>query len=94
MLDDKAFDICEMGMAPFVTARSQGVPLVAIPVFHYRRFRHPYIFCRGPAGIESPGDLAGRRVGVRRLNLSAGPVGAGAAAARLRREFEMTSPGW
>ena len=72
MLDDKAFDICEMGMAPFVTARSQGVPLVAIPVFHYRRFRHPYIFCRGPAGIESPGDLAGRRVGVRRLNLSAG----------------------
>ena len=72
MLDGKAFDICEMGMAPLVTARSQGVPLVALPVFHYRRFRHPYIFCRGAAGIESPGDLAGRRVGVRRLNLSAG----------------------
>ena len=72
MLDEKAFDICEMGMAPLVTALSQGVPLVAIPVFHYRRFRHPYIFCRGDAGIESPEDLAGRRVGVRRLNLSAG----------------------
>ena len=26
MLDEKAFDICEMGMAPLVTARSQGVP--------------------------------------------------------------------
>jgi 4,5-dihydroxyphthalate decarboxylase len=72
MLDDQAFDICEMGMAPFVTARSQGVPLVAIPVFHYRRFRHPYIFCRGAAGVRSPKDLAGRRIGVRRLNLSAG----------------------
>ena len=24
MLDDKAFDICEMGMAPLVTARSQA----------------------------------------------------------------------
>lgn len=72
MLDEKAFDICEMGMAPLVTALSQGLPLVAIPVFHYRRFRHSYIFCRGAAGIESPGDLAGRRVGVRRLNLSAG----------------------
>lgn len=72
MLDDRAFDICEMGMAPLVTARAQGVPLVAVPVFHYRRFRHPYIFCRGAAGIESPKDLAGRRVGVRRLNLSAG----------------------
>jgi len=72
LLDEKAFDICEMGMAPLVTARSQGIPLVAIPVFHYRRFRHPYIFCRGDAGIETPQDLAGRRVGVRRLNLSAG----------------------
>ena len=72
MLDHKAFDVCEMGMAPYVTARSQGVPLAAIPVFHYRRFRHPYIFCRGGSGIESPADLAGRRVGVRRLNLSAG----------------------
>ena len=33
MLDEKAFDICEMGMAPLVTALSQGFPLVAIPVF-------------------------------------------------------------
>ena len=71
MLDEKAFDICEMGMAPLVTALSQGVPLVAIPVFHYRRFRHRYIFCRGAAGIETPADLAGRRVGVRRINQSA-----------------------
>lgn len=72
MLEEKAFDICEMGMAPLVTALSQGAPLVAIPVFHYRRFRHRYIFCRSAAGIETPADLAGRRVGVRRLNLSAG----------------------
>lgn len=72
MLDERAFDICEMGMAPLVTARSQGAPLVAIPVFQYRRFRHPYIFCRGDSGIKAPADLVGRRVGVRRLNLSAG----------------------
>ena len=71
MLDEKAFDICEMGLAPLVTARSRGIPLVAIPVFHYRRFRHRYIFCRGASGIETPADLAGRRVGVRRLNQSA-----------------------
>ncbi len=71
MLDEKAFDICEMGMAPLVTALSQGAPLVAIPVFHYRRFRHRYIFCRGAAGIKTPADLAGRRVGVRRINQSA-----------------------
>ncbi|MBI4527161.1 MAG: hypothetical protein HY695_25480 [Deltaproteobacteria bacterium] len=70
MIKERAFDICELGMAPYVSARAEGVPLTAIPVFHYRRFRHPYIFAREK--IRQPGDLVGRRVGVRRLNLSAG----------------------
>lgn len=72
MVMDKAYDICEMGMAPYLSARVEGVPLIAIPVFHYRRFRHGYIFCREDAGIQRPQDLIGRRVGVRRLNLTAG----------------------
>lgn len=72
MVVDKAYDICEMGMAPFLSARAEGVPLICIPVFHYRRFRHGYIFCREDAGIRLPQDLVGRRVGVRRLNLTAG----------------------
>ena len=72
MLIDRAFDVSEMGMAPYLSARNAGAPLVAIPVFHYRRFRHAYIFRREGAGIEHPEDLVGRRVGVRRLNLTAG----------------------
>lgn len=72
MIVDRAFDICELGMAPYLSARAAGVPLIAIPVFHYRRFRHSYIFFREQSGIRYPKDLAGRRVGVRRLNLSAG----------------------
>lgn len=72
MVVDRAFDISELGMAPYLSARAAGVPLVAIPVFHYRRFRHGYIFCRDDLKIQHPQELAGRRVGVRRLNLSAG----------------------
>lgn len=69
MIMDKCFDICEMGMAPYLSARAAGAPLIAIPVFHYRRFRHSYIFSRD--GIQHPSDLVGCRVGVRRLNVSA-----------------------
>ena len=69
MIKDRSFDICEMGMAPYLSARAAGVPVVAIPVFHYRRFRHSYIFCR--KGIERPRDLVGGRVGIRRLDVSA-----------------------
>lgn len=69
MITDKAFDISEMGMAPYLSARAAGVPLIAIPVFHYRRFRHSYIFARKE--LKHPSDLVGRRVGVRRLNVSA-----------------------
>lgn len=69
MIRDRSFDICEMGIAPYLSARAAGVPLVAIPVFHYRRFRHSYIFCR--KGIHHPSDLVGGRVGIRRLDVSA-----------------------
>ena len=72
MTERRAFDICEMGLAPLLAARSRGVDLVAVPVFHYRRFRHGAIVCRRDAGIRKPEDLVGRRVGVRRLSLSAG----------------------
>ncbi len=72
MTEERAFDVCEMGLAPLVAALSRGLDLVAIPVFHYRRFRHSAVVCRKAAGIRQPLDLVGKRVGVRRLSLSAG----------------------
>jgi 4,5-dihydroxyphthalate decarboxylase len=72
MSEERAFDVSEMGLAPLVAARSKGLDLVAIPVFHYRRFRHSAIACLRSSGIREPEDLVGKRVGVRRLSLSAG----------------------
>jgi hypothetical protein len=59
MTEERAFDVCEMGLAPLLSARSRGTDLVAIPVFHYRRFRHSAIVCRTAAGIRKPEDLIG-----------------------------------
>lgn len=72
MSEERAFDVSEMGLAPLVAARSKGLDLVGIPVFHYRRFRHSAIACRAASKISRPEDLVGKRVGVRRFSLSAG----------------------
>jgi 4,5-dihydroxyphthalate decarboxylase len=58
------FDVCESSSAMFLAARAQGRRWTALPVFPHRRFRHSYVFVRDDAGIATPEDLAGRRVGV------------------------------
>jgi 4,5-dihydroxyphthalate decarboxylase len=59
---DGAFDVAEMSLATFVRARDQGAALVGLPVFPGRRFVQAGVLRRPGAGIESPSDLAGRRV--------------------------------
>ncbi|GAA5199963.1 ABC transporter substrate-binding protein [Rugosimonospora acidiphila] len=59
------FDISEMSLSSMTIAASQGVrDWVAIPVFTTRRFFHTAVVVRTAAGIESPADLVGKRVGV------------------------------
>ena len=57
------FDVCEENVGAYFMARDQGYPLNAIPVFMHRRFRHGFVFVNAGAGIKSPKDLIGRRVG-------------------------------
>lgn len=57
------FDVAEMSFATFVWARvTQGLPVLALPVFTGRRFPQPLAFRHRKAGISGPSDLAGRRV--------------------------------
>jgi len=59
------FDISEMSLSSLTIAASHGIrDWVAIPVFTTRRFFHTAVVVRTAAGIESPADLAGKRVGV------------------------------
>ena len=60
------FDICEMAMTTYVCAREHGVRFTALPIFLVRAFHHGAIVVNTKAGIQSPRDLEGRRVGVSR----------------------------
>ncbi len=65
MLRHREFDVCELSMSSYLMAACRGEPVIAIPVFPHRRFRHGYVFCNRDAGIEVPRDLIGKRIGLR-----------------------------
>ena len=59
------FDVSEMSSSEFITMMAAGTShLVALPVFVSRLFRHSFIFINRNAGIATPKDLAGKRIGV------------------------------
>ncbi|MGE0627767.1 MAG: ABC transporter substrate-binding protein [Hyphomicrobiaceae bacterium] len=60
------FDVCEMAITTYICAKAHGKPMTAIPVFLVRAFHHGAILVNTKAGIRSPKDLEGRRVGVNR----------------------------
>jgi 4,5-dihydroxyphthalate decarboxylase len=64
MLNDYDFDASELSLSSYLIARSIGKPLIAIPVFPARTFRHSYVFINRNSGITQPSDLIGKRVGV------------------------------
>jgi 4,5-dihydroxyphthalate decarboxylase len=60
------FDVCEMAITTYICARAHGKRMTAVPVFLVRQFHHGAILVNTKAGIRSPKDLEGRRVGVNR----------------------------
>ena len=59
------FDISEMSMSSLMMALAHGDDrFVGIPVFTTHRFFHTGILVRRDAGIATPADLKGKRVGV------------------------------
>jgi 4,5-dihydroxyphthalate decarboxylase len=66
MVRGSEFDICEMAITTYVCARSYGKRMTAIPVFLVRAFHHGAILVNAKAGIRTPKDLEGKRVGVNR----------------------------
>jgi len=60
------YDISEMAMTTYLCAKAHGKAFTAIPVFPMRAFHHGAILVNTNAGIRSPKDLEGKRVGVNR----------------------------
>jgi 4,5-dihydroxyphthalate decarboxylase len=66
MVRELAFDVSEMALTTYLTAREHGVKFTALPIFLVRGFHHNAIVVRRGSRITDPGQLAGKRVGVNR----------------------------
>lgn len=65
MVGDNAFDVAELSGSEFISLTGSGeCPFVALPVFPSRVFRHGFTCINAHAGIKTPKDLEGKRVGV------------------------------
>ncbi len=68
MLEKKEFEISELSLGHYVTLKGRGsCPFIAVPVALSKIFRHSCIYVRTDAGIRSPQDLRGKRVGTTQL---------------------------
>jgi len=65
MVGGSEFDVAELSASEFISLAGAGDRrFVALPVFPSRVFRHGYVFINTRAGIRSPKDLEGKRVGL------------------------------
>jgi len=72
MIKTNAFDISEMSLSSYFNQRSKGAfPFIALPVFPCRVFRHAYIYVNRDAGIATPKDLEGKKIGVQQYRQTA-----------------------
>ena len=66
MVRGNEFDVCEMAITTYICAKEHGKPMTAIPVFIVRAFHHGAILVNTKAGIRTPKDIEGRKIGVNR----------------------------
>jgi 4,5-dihydroxyphthalate decarboxylase len=72
MVRNVEFDVCELASTTYIVARAYGSPFTALPIFIARRFHHAGLLIRSDAGIVTPKDLEGKKVGVRAYSVTTG----------------------
>src|ERR1700680_593638 len=78
------FDVSEMSMSSLLISTARGpTPWLALPVFTTREFFHTRMLVRANAGIATPADMRGKRVGVPEFQQTAAIWGRGV----LEHEF-------
>ncbi len=63
-LQNFEFDACELSFSSYVVALDQSVPVHAVPIFPRRLFSQSQMYKNLKSGINSPKDLAGKRIGL------------------------------
>ena len=66
------FDISEMAITTYLTAKNYGKPFTAIPVFPVRGFAHNAAVGNTKAGVNGPKDIEGKKAGVRAYTVTTG----------------------
>lgn len=66
MVRNREFDVSEMAITTYITARAHGKRITGLPIFLMRAFHHGAIKYNAKSGIRVPKDLEGKRVGVNR----------------------------
>jgi 4,5-dihydroxyphthalate decarboxylase len=63
-LQDFEFDAAELSLSSYLIAIDRGMPVHAVPIFPRRLFSQSQMYKNVNCGIESPADLAGKRIGL------------------------------
>jgi 4,5-dihydroxyphthalate decarboxylase len=66
------FDVSEMAITTYLTAKAHGKAFTALPVFVMRQFHHTPIVYNVKSGVKAPKDLEGKKVGVRAYTVTTG----------------------
>jgi len=66
------FDVCEMAITTYLCAKANDLPFTALPVFLVRAFHNGAVQINPGAGVASPKDLEGKKVGVRAWTVTTG----------------------
>jgi 4,5-dihydroxyphthalate decarboxylase len=69
---DLEFDVSELAIVTYLIAKAHGKPLTLLPAVLVGRFQHPLILYNAERGPLAPGDLPGRRIGVRSYSVTTG----------------------
>jgi 4,5-dihydroxyphthalate decarboxylase len=72
MVRERAFDAGELAIGTFLEARTYGKPVTLLPAVVMGRFQHQTALRSTARGAFGPGDIEGRRIGIRSYTQTTG----------------------
>jgi 4,5-dihydroxyphthalate decarboxylase len=67
---DLEFDVAEMAIVTYLMAKAHGKPYTLLPTVVLSRFQHPFMVYNAARGELRPGELRGKRIGIRSYSVT------------------------